>query len=252
MKKLGKVFLVASGKGGVGKSTICANLAACLSARGKKVLILDGDLRLRNLDIYLGLCNEGLFDIQDLYLNNCDVEKAIIKHPVYSGIDFIPGPGKLTVDTCELSGFISEFALEQGKDRYDFVFIDCPSGIDGEISAFMKPDILLLLIANPDAASIRDAEKISISAYGNKIKARLIVNKVIPSLIIKGLAPNIDDVIDRSCVQLIGIIPYDLRITANAPNGILLKSMRKSKSLTAFDNIAARLCGEDIPVIILN
>lgn len=246
---MGKVILFASGKGGVGKSTICANIAACLSVKNKKVLVLDGDLRLRNLDIYLGLCDEGLFDMQDIYLKNCETDKAVITHPMYPNLDFIPGPGKLSVDSRDLIQFMASFALEQSRNKYDFVFIDCPSGIDYEITSLLNPEMMLLLIANPDAASIRDAEKTAIEAYIKKVKARLIINKVIPSLMVKGFAPNVDDVIDKSCVQLIGLVPYDLRITANAPNGILIKSMRKTKTLTALENISSRLCGEDVPVI---
>ncbi len=246
---MGKVILMASGKGGVGKTTLCANIAACLAGFGKKVLLLDADIRLRNLDICLGLCNAGLFDIQDLCLGRCDHETAVVVHELYPHLHFVPGPGRLTVSPDDLMDFIGKYATEQAKD-YDFVFIDCPSGIEDSLIKIFHPGVFMLLVANPDAASVRDAERTAEIAYAKKVESRLIVNRIRPALMKKGQAPDVDDIIDNSCVRLIGIVPEDIRITVNAPNGVLLRQLRKARSLRAVENIAMRLCGEQVPLYI--
>jgi len=242
---------MASGKGGVGKTTLCANIAACLAGFGKKVLLMDADIRLRNLDICLGLCNVGLFDIQDLCLGRCDHQRAVVTHELYPNLHFIPGPGRLTVPADDLMGFVSEYAVKQSAE-YDFVFIDCPSGIEDNLMKVFRREALMLLVATPDAASVRDAERTAEIAYSKGVDSRLIVNRIRPALMKKGLAPNVDDIIDNSCVQLIGIVPEDIRITVNAPNGILLRQLRKARSLRAVENIANRLCGNSVPLYIFN
>ena len=248
---MGKVILMASGKGGVGKTTLCANIAACLAGLGKKVLLMDADIRLRNLDICLGLCNAGLFDIQDLCLGRCDHQRAVVVHELYPNLHFIPGPGRLTLSADDLMAFVGEYAVKQTAD-YDFVFIDCPSGIEDNLMKVFRKEALMLLVANPDAASVRDAERTAEIAYAKGLDARLVVNRIRPALMKKGLAPNVDDIIDNSCVQLIGIVPEDIRITVNAPNGILLRQLRKARSLRAVENIANRLCGNSVPLYIFN
>lgn len=244
-----KIILVASGKGGVGKSTLCANIAACLSENGKKVLLIDGDLRLRNLDIYLGLSEAVIFDIQDICLGHCSFERAVIPHPIFSGIDFIAGPGKTLTSTATIFKFIAELAKEK-SDAYDFVFIDCPAGLDDGMLALFGSDSFMLIVANPDKPSVRDSSALATIAYSYDVESRLIVNRIRPDLMKKGLVPNVDDVIDGSAVQLIGIVPEDIRITVNAQNGVLLPSLRKARSHTAINNISKRLCDEDVPLYI--
>ncbi len=244
-----KIILVASGKGGVGKSTLCSNIAACLSENGKKVLLIDGDLRLRNLDIYLGLSESVIFDIQDVCLGHCSFDKAVINHPDFRGIDFIAAPGKTITRITDLYGFIAGLAKEKSDD-YDFVFIDCPAGSDENMFALFGTDSFLLLVANPDKASVRDASAIAAAAYLHNIDSRLVVNRIRPDLMKKNLVPDVDDVIDGASVQLIGIVPEDIRITVNAQNGVLLPSLRKARSHTAINNISKRLCGEDVPLYI--
>lgn len=244
---MGKIILFASGKGGVGKSTLCANIAACLAESRKRVLLIDTDLRLRNLDIYLGLCNEGLFDVQDLCLGRCEPEKAILRHPDYPSLSFIPGPARLSVHPETISSYLADYA-EKAAENYDFVFFDCPSGIEDTMLPFFRRHNMLLLVATPDNASIRDAERIAEVAYQKKMEARLVVNRIRPSLIKKGIVPDVDDVIDGSTVRLLGIVPEDLRIAVNSNSGILLPQMRRSRALTAMENIAGRLCGKEIPL----
>lgn len=240
------IFLIASGKGGVGKTTVTANIAACLDKLNKKVLLIDADLRLKNLDLVLGLQNETIFDIQDIFLERVSVEKVLLTHPIHNNLFFIPGPLKLTSDVGELFSFIINLAISQSRN-YDFILIDCPSGIGASLEKMATDIVKMIIIATPDLPSVRDAEKTAELAYAKSVSdIMLIINRVRPNLIKKGLAPNIDTIIDHTSVRLLGLIPEDMRIIIKANEGVLVSDLKKSRAKTAFLNIAARLCGNEV------
>lgn len=243
---MGQIYLVASGKGGVGKTTVTANIAACLAKSGNRVLCFDADLSLGNLDILMDKRDEAVFDIQDVFLKRCDFEKTLLEHEEISGLFFLPAPSMPQVEIGELRSFIIKLA-EQRAREYDFIFIDCPAGLGG-VSDMITAETVLLLVATPDEASVRGAEKVAEIAYSSGARARLIVNKVRPDLIKRELAPNIDDIIDDTAVRLIGVIPEDNEIIKVSARNSLLCLSKNKRSLIAFENIAARLCGADVPL----
>lgn len=244
---MGQIYLVASGKGGVGKTTITANVAGCLAKSGNRVLCFDADLRLRNLDILMNKQDEAIFDIQDIYLKRCDFDKALLEHDDVRGLYFIPAPSELSVSESELYKFILKLAREK-RDDYDFIFIDCPAGLSS-VELLAESDVVLLLAATPDISSVRSAEKAASAAVSSGARARLIVNRVRPELIKKRYAPNIDSVIDDTAVQLIGIIPEDERFQIAASKyELACLGSKKSGAVISVENIAARLCGAEVPL----
>lgn len=244
---MGQIYLVASGKGGVGKTTVTANIAACLAKSGNRVLCFDGDLYLKNLDILMNKQDESVFDIQDMYLSRCDFDKAVLEHEEIKGLFFVPAPSLVEEDAGEIYSYMMKLAVEI-SENYDFIFIDCPAGLSA-VKTLMTPDAVLLVVATPDLPSVRGAEKIAEIAYAKGARARLIVNKVRPDMIKKKLAPNIDEIIDDTTVRLIGLIPDDKTVLSAAAKGSVLCLEKKSDAEKAVENISARLCGATVPLM---
>lgn len=244
---MGQIYLVASGKGGVGKTTVTANIAACLAKSGNRVLCFDGDIYLKNLDILMNKQDESVFDIQDMYLSRCDFDKAVLEHEEIKGLFFVPAPSLVEEDAGEIYSYMMKLAVEI-SENYDFIFIDCPAGLSA-VKTLMTPDAVLLVVATPDLPSVRGAEKIAEIAYAKGARARLIVNKVRPDMIKKKLAPNIDEIIDDTTVRLIGLIPDDKTVLSAAAKGSVLCLEKKSDAEKAVENISARLCGATVPLM---
>ncbi len=244
---MGQIYLVASGKGGVGKTTVTANIAACLAKSGNRVLCFDGDIYLKNLDILMNKQDESVFDIQDMYLSRCDFDKAVLEHEEIKGLFFVPAPSLVEEDAGEIYSYMMKLAVEI-SENYDFIFIDCPAGLSA-VKTLMTPDAVLLVVATPDLPSVRGAEKIAEIAYVKGARARLIVNKVRPDMIKKKLAPNIDEIIDDTTVRLIGLIPDDKTVLSAAAKGSVLCLEKKSDAEKAVENISARLCGATVPLM---
>ena len=244
---MGQIYLVASGKGGVGKTTVTANIAACLAKSGNRVLCFDGDIYLKNLDILMNKQDESVFDIQDMYLSRCDFDKAVLEHEEIKGLFFVPAPSLVEEDAGEIYSYMMKLAVEI-SENYDFIFIDCPAGLSA-VKTLMTPDAVLLVVATPDLPSVRGAEKIAEIAYAQGARARLIVNKVRPDMIKKKLAPNIDEIIDDTTVRLIGLIPDDKTVLSAAAKGSVLCLEKKSDAEKAVENISARLCGATVPLM---
>ena len=244
---MGQIYLVASGKGGVGKTTVTANIAACLAKSGNRVLCFDGDIYLKNLDILMNKQDESVFDIQDMYLSRRDFDKAVLEHEEIKGLFFVPAPSLVEEDAGEIYSYMMKLAVEI-SENYDFIFIDCPAGLSA-VKTLMTPDAVLLVVATPDLPSVRGAEKIAEIAYAKGARARLIVNKVRPDMIKKKLAPNIDEIIDDTTVRLIGLIPDDKTVLSAAAKGSVLCLEKKSDAEKAVENISARLCGATVPLM---
>lgn len=241
---MGDVITFASGKGGVGKSTITASVAARLASMGCKILVIDGDVGLRNLDLLLGLQDSSIFDFSDFYYKKCTFEKCVTEHPDLKNLFFITAPLKL------LDNDASENALkavcDYAADKFDFMLIDAPAGIGNTFYGAVKCADRVYIVTTPDYTAMRDAERVSEIVLDMGIKnTRLIVNRVRTRLIKKKLVANIDEIIDSVATRLIGVIPEDENIIVVSNAGIP-STLTKSLSTHAINNIACRILGEDV------
>ncbi|MEG1845300.1 MAG: AAA family ATPase [Oscillospiraceae bacterium] len=234
-------YLIASGKGGVGKSSIVAGLSKALSATGKNVLCIDADVGLRSLDLLLSVGNDAIFNWGDLIEKSCDTEKAIVK-TAKNYPDLLMPPLKLNEKITAKS--FKEMTLLFDND-YDYIFIDAPAGISDilEITAFSADKFII--VANPDLVSVRSAamaaEKLEEMIIGCDI--RLIINRFDRYEVIENYQMNIDEVVDGTLVRLLGIIPDDITIKLMA-NEVKLSKNAKN----AFIRIAERIEGKDVPL----
>lgn len=242
---MGKVFLVASGKGGVGKTTVCSNVAAALSEK-HRVLVLDADLDLSNLDLALGLRNRHVYDLQDLYYRNCAFEDAAVPVPNHPNLTAVFAPLRREVSTEVLLRFLK--TLVEGKKReYDYVFVDCPSGIGPTLEVLADPRYETILVTTPDRTAVSDGERTAEYLFRRQAgRARLVVNRVRPTLIKKNQAPDIDDIIDTTFLQLIGLVPEDVNVICAGNTDTLVIDLPKARSKSAFRNIARRIQGDSI------
>ena len=238
---MNNVFAITSGKGGVGKSTVASCLAAATEKLNKKVVLIDLDEGLRCLDIMLGISENILFDISDV-LKGEDVFNALYKIPEKENLYLLPAPSKRDmINEDDFGALVRKLA-----DEFDAVFVDFPAGIDMRLYKQLPDSTQFITVTGPDPVSIRDAGFIADSLCNiGKMHNRLIINRFSYSYIKSGIYSGIDDIIDSSCVRLIGIIPNDVNLPLAQAKGRLCK---KGKAVKAIDRIIKRLYGEDIPL----
>ncbi len=239
---MAQVVAIASGKGGVGKSTFASGLSAALSNMGKRVLAVDCDAGMRNLDLILGLDDMGVYTLHDILTDAKEPEDVIIHHNKYKNLDFIPA--SVYFDDASLNRENMRRFLGKVSD-YDFVILDCGAGISRVHGVIAKLCSLLILVVTPEYTSIRDADRAAqVLAAG---KMRLVINRIEPERIKSGDLPNIDKIIDDTAIQLLGLIPEDekVRTEVNAGRPVCSEKIRAG---ICINNIARRLCGEQKPL----
>jgi len=235
---MGKIYAVTSGKGGVGKSTFSAGLACTYARMGKKVLLIDMDAGLRCLDLMLGVSSSLVFDISDVLLGK-PLEDAICTVDKLENLHLLAAPADTgMIDTFSFAGFAAEVS-----SIYDVVIFDFPAGVDFELCTALPKDTVHLVVVNPDVVCIRDASQVCerLNAFSDNV--RMVLNKFDLSLIKNKIYANVDDAIDRTGIQLIGIVPYCEKVIVAAAKGIPVK---KGRAMKAFKRIAKRLDGEKV------
>lgn len=244
---MSKIIGIVSGKGGVGKTTLCANLAFALASRGKKIIAIDGDIGLKNLDILLGLVDKSAFDLTDILAGRCTISKAIQIHDGYPGLHFISASQSDNAECLDRDAFRK--LCRYLRNYYDYVLIDAPAGVGEGFYNIVGCCDECVVVATPDLTSIRDAEKTaSLLARIPKLTARLVINKVNVAQMKKGYIRNIDDIIDSVSLQLLGMIPTDDGIILCSNNGTPVIASKKSICAKPILNIADRLCGINVPI----
>ncbi|WP_130869995.1 septum site-determining protein MinD [Intestinimonas massiliensis (ex Afouda et al. 2020)] len=239
-------IVITSGKGGTGKTSLTAGMGSCLAALGKKVLCIDMDIGLRNLDLSLGLSDRALMDFTDVLCGRCPLEKAAVPHPVIQGLSLITAP--VTLPAEPLSEHAMRDLIRQAKGQYDFILMDSPAGLgEGFRLACCGAD-RAIVVSTTDSSALRDAQRTVTLLRGTVPRIHLVVNRVQPKLL-RRLHTTIDDAMDAAGLPLLGIVPEDpqVMLCANREQPLILYANRGAA--TAYLNIAKRLLGQKTPLM---
>lgn len=242
-----EVIVVASGKGGTGKTTVCAGLAVALAKNNKKVLIMDCDSGMRGVDMVLGISDKLVYDISDIVSGGCDYDDAVYR--VADDLQLYCVAAPLYADDEVSPSLIREF-VEKARKDYDYILIDSPAGTgSGFVSAASSADRALAVV-NTEPISIRGCKNIKSRLDElNIADQRLVINRFDRDRFFKmGLYEDLDAIIDEAGMRLIGLIPEDIRVIALSQRGALTGNW--SKTGVIFDTIARRLEGTDVPIIV--
>lgn len=240
------VLTVTSGKGGVGKTTTVANIAVALAAEGKKVVCIDGDIGLRNLDVILGLENRIVYDIVDIVEGRCRTRQAMIRDKRFPELFLIPAAQTRDKNAVSPSDMIK--LCEELKSEFDWIIIDSPAGIERGFKNSIAPSNIVIIVTNPEMSAVRDADRVVGLLEAEEKKAPyLVINRLKPDLVRRGDMLSVSDVYDLLRIEVIGIVPEDENTVIASNKGIPLAIEGKSRSGLAYRNIAKRLGGEKIP-----
>jgi len=246
-----KVITITSGKGGVGKTTTTANLGIALARMDQKVVVIDADIGLRNLDIVMGLENRIVYDLVDIIEGRCKLRQALIKHKLFPELYLIPAAQ--TRDKTAVSPADMIQLTDQMRQEFDYILIDSPAGIERGFRNAVAPADEVLIVTNPEVSAVRDADRvIGLLEAENKKAPRLILNRAKVEQIRKGEMLSAEDVTDILAIKLIGIVPEDDQVVPSSNSGVPITLNDNSRAGQAFRNIARRLMGEDVPFMTLD
>ena len=246
-----QVIVITSGKGGVGKTTTTANIGVGLSKLGKKVVLIDTDIGLRNLDVVLGLENRIVYDLVDVVTGVCKIKQALIKDKRFDGLFLIPAAQTKDKDAVSVEQ-MKELCSELKKD-FDFILIDCPAGIEQGFKNAIAGADKAIVVTTPEVSAVRDADRIIGLLEANELEEHfLLINRIRPDMVKRGDMMNIDDIIDILSIDLIGIVPDDQEIIVSTNKGEPAVIDMKSKAGQGYRNITKRLNGENVPLMELD
>ena len=241
-----RVIVITSGKGGVGKTTSTANIATALARAGKKVVAIDADVGLRNLDVVMGLENRVVYNFIDVIEKNCRLNQALVRDKRVSNLFLLPAAQTRTKDAVNPEQMVD--LCKQLKPDFDFILLDCPAGIEGGFKNAAAGADEALVVTTPEIPAVRDADRIigMLESMG-KSPIRLIINRLRPNMVQDGDMLAQEDILDVLSISLIGIVPEDESVIKSANCGEPMTLSQKSPAAQAYLNIAERLMGNDVP-----
>ena len=243
---MGTSIVITSGKGGTGKTTCAGAIGHALASLGKKVLLIDCDIGLANLDIILGLTDKALWDFSDILSGTAGAERAVIAHPSIENLYFLPAPSVASAQDIAASDFSR--LVSSLCEEYDFVILDSPAGVGTGFELACRAADMAVIVTTSDSTSLRDGQRVCVLLHEFGIEnVRLIVNRVDPKMM-KKIRRNVDDIIDSVGAQLIGIVSEDESIPLAANNEKPLLLFGAKYAYAQFYRIARRLTGEDVPL----
>ncbi len=247
---MGEVIVITSGKGGVGKTTTTANIGAGLSQFEKKVIVIDTDLGLRNLDVVMGLENQIVYNLVDVVEGTCRLKQALIRDKRYENLYLLPSAQ--TKDKSAISPGQMKKLTSELKDQFDYIILDCPAGIEQGFQNAIAGADRALVITTPEVSAIRDADRIIGLLEANEIhKIDLIINRIRMDMVRKGDMMSVDDVTEILSIPLIGAIPDDEQVVIGTNQGEPVIGMDCNAG-KAYLNICKRIMGTEVPFMDLN
>ena len=246
---MSEAIVITSGKGGVGKTTTTANIGTGLAMMGKKVVVVDTDIGLRNLDVVLGLENRIVYNLVDVINGSCRLRQALIKDKRHPNLFLLPSAQ--TKDKTAVSPEQMIKLTEDLKEEFDYILLDCPAGIEQGFKNAIAGADKALVVTTPEVSAIRDADRIIGLLEANDLRdIYLIINRLRPDMISRGDMMSVDDVIEILAVDLIGTIMDDEQIVIATNQGEPL-SGKNSQAEEEYQNICRRLMGEEIPFVVI-
>lgn len=243
----GRIIVVTSGKGGVGKTTATASIGAALALEGNRVAVIDMDIGLRNLDVVLGLENRIVFNIVDVVNGRCKLSQAAIRDRRIENLFLVPASQSDNKDVLTTSGV--ERIGKILKKEFDFVVMDSPAGIEKGFQNSVVAADEAVVICTPDVSSVRDADRVIGLLYARSITPKLVVNRIVPAMVEKGDMLSHEDVMEVLSIPLVGLVPMDEQVVVSTNTGMPLVMQEESAAGRAFRRIARRLNGEaDLPI----
>ncbi len=248
---MGEVIVITSGKGGVGKTTTTANIGSSLAMMDKKVVVIDADIGLRNLDVVLGLENRIVYDIVDVVDGVCRLKQALIRDKRFEGLYLLPAAQ--TKEKTAVSPQQMQKLCNDLKEMFDYVLIDCPAGIEQGFKNAIAGADRGIVVTTPEISAVRDADRIIGLLEAAELRSpQLIVNRIRMDMVKRGDMMNIEDMTDILAIDLIGIVPDDEYIVISTNKGEPAANDDNSVAGQAFRNIARRITGENVPFLNLD
>ncbi len=247
---MSEVIVITSGKGGVGKTTTTANVGTGLAMLGKKVIMIDTDIGLRNLDVVMGLENRIVYNLVDVIEGNCRLKQALIKHKKYPQLCLLPSAQTRDKDAVSPQQMIT--LIKDLKKEFDYILLDCPAGIEQGFKNAIAGADRALVVTTPEVSAIRDADRIVGILEANEMKKiDLIINRIRIDMVKRGDMLKVEDVCDILAIHLLGIVPDDEHIVISTNQG---EPLVGSGCLAgqAYMNICKRITGEEIPFMDLD
>lgn len=245
----GKAFVVTSGKGGVGKTTVTANLGTALALRGKKICVIDSDIGLRNLDVVMGLESRIVYDLIDVIEGTCRLKQALIKHKKADKLFLLPASQTRNKEAINPDQMKDLMARLKEEESFDYIFVDSPAGIERGFRNAVAGVDSALIVTTPEVSAIRDADRIiGLLLADEMYNPRLIINRLSLDMVREGHMMDQNDIIDILAIELLGVVPEDSGIVISTNEGVPIVFSDESKSAEAFKRIARRIEGESVPI----
>ena len=247
----GMVVTITSGKGGVGKTTTTANIGVALARRGQRVVCLDADIGLRNLDVVMGLENRIVYDLVDVIEERAKLRQALIKDKRLPELNLLPAAQKR--DKSAISDKQMIKSCDDLRKDFDWILIDSPAGIEGGFKYSVAPADEVIVVVTPEVSSVRDADRvIGLVESMEKPSPKLLINRLRPSMVKRGDMLDISDVLEILAIELLGVVPEDETVITATNKGAPVALDDRSPSGGAFLRVARRMMGEDVPVQVLS